>query len=132
MMPSLSIEDLCDHAEAVVIAEVTTVEALWTAEPTIETVVDLAVTRSIVGGVGQALQLRLPGGTVGEVTLAVEDTPALRTDHRYALFLTPRNGSSWTVFGGEQGAIDLQFDVQTQDDFVASLAHCLAHHAEQR
>jgi hypothetical protein len=141
MTPALSMDELCAHADAVVIAEVTTLESAWsvtkpvdaawsTTEPVIETHVHAAVTRVLVGPPTHRMdidgvEMVLPGGSIGSLTLWVEDAARLAADHRYGLFLIARDAETWGILGGEQGALELPFgSPETQDAFLHALSTC--------
>jgi hypothetical protein len=124
--------ELCDAADAVVIAEVTSSETVWEEGPdgALLTRVWFAPTLAVRGdaGVG-AIELLLPGGVKGEIEHYVEDTPKKpQRDRRYLLFLvfSPRGG--FRVIGGEGGAVALNgvrhSDGERYLDAVISVAGC--------
>lgn len=119
--------ELCARSALVVVGEVTGQESIFAADGSgrIETWVDVAVLRTLRGDPGPApLRLSLPGGTVGDLRLTVEDTPVLATDARYLLLLAPRaDGAGWRVYGGEAGARPVQ---QADAVTLADLGGCHA------
>lgn len=114
--PQVSFEETCRLAPVVVVAEVTTVEARWATGPVggIETAYDLAVSRVLVGTVPAPLQVVVPGGALDGVRITVEDAPTLLPDHRYVLALTPRDGGGWRPFGGANGVLALDWQVDAE------------------
>lgn len=97
--------ELCALSERVVFAEVTDVETRWTATGTLERHVHVAVSDTVQGPASDGLDLVLPGGSLGEVTVYVEDSPRLLANGEYLLFLGRDQAGRLTVYGGEQGAI---------------------------
>ena len=126
-------EDLCYAADAVVIAEVTSMETVWVGgdEGGLLTRVWFAKTLSLRGDSGgSTIELLLPGGEKGGLTHYVEDTPHKPDlDRRYMLFLknNPR-GPGFRVIGGERGAVALSGqrhpDGERYLEALSSVAHC--------
>ncbi|KPJ60176.1 MAG: hypothetical protein AMJ46_07585 [Latescibacteria bacterium DG_63] len=81
---------LTTEAERIVLGEVIEVESSWTPDHrTIYTSITVAVDEYIKNpDVADELTFRIPGGTVGDVTLTVSDTPWFGVGDRAVLFLT--------------------------------------------
>jgi len=98
---ALTRQELCEHSDRVVIAEVTDIETRWASRGRIEHLVHLSVEKTLAGSPHDDLELLLPGGTIGDLQYVVEHAPKLLVDARYLLFVSDRGD----VVGGEQGAI---------------------------
>ena len=100
--------DLCDLADAVVIAEVTSWEVLWVEGDSggILTRVWFALDMTLRGDAPETVSLQLLGGDIGNVRHDVEDQPPRpQLDRRYLLFLKRLPGGEYRVVGGEGGAV---------------------------
>lgn len=97
--------ELCALSTRVVVAEVTDVEHRWTATGGVERRVHLAVSDTVRGPATDGLDLVLPGGTMGDYTVWVEDSPTLLANATYLLFLGEDAAGRLTVYGGDQGAV---------------------------
>ena len=124
--------ELCDAADAVVIAEVTSSETVWEEGPdgALLTRVWFSPTLAVRGDAGEnAVELLLPGGVKGGIEHHVEDTPKKpQRDRRYLLFLVASPRGGFRVVGGEAGAIALNgtrhSDGERYLDAVISVAGC--------
>ena len=101
----LSRPELCELSTHVVLGEVTDVETRWTRDGLVERTAHLAVSRVVKGHAVDGLDIHLPGGTIGDFTVRVEDVPNLLTNGEYLLFLGADPGGELVVFGGDQGAV---------------------------
>ena len=101
----VSMPSLCAEATAVVVAEVTTTEGRWQSGGLggIETLVSVAVSRSVRGAAPPSFGFVVPGGSVNGITQTISEAPRFRTDARYLLFLAPA-GAGWRLVGGVDGA----------------------------
>ncbi len=123
---------LCDAADAVVIAEVTSSETVWEEGPdgALLTRVWFAPTLAVRGDAGDnAIELLLPGGVKGGIEHHVEDTPKKpQRDRRYLLFLVSSPRGGFRIIGGEAGAVALNgvlhSDGERYLDAVISVAGC--------
>lgn len=99
--------ELCTMSSHVVVGEVTDVETRWTSDDSgsIERTAHLAVGEVVRGPAVTDLDLHLPGGTIDETTVRVEDVPDLLENGRYLLFLAPDDAGRLVVIGGEQGVV---------------------------
>lgn len=107
MQDRLTRFELCVRADLVVIGEVTSAETVWT-EDGIERHAWVAVGRTISGRPRDTVEVRLPGGTIGELRHWVEDVPELEEDLRYLLFLYEDWAGGLQVLGGDAGAVRIQ------------------------
>ncbi|MBW1878576.1 MAG: hypothetical protein JRJ84_09470 [Deltaproteobacteria bacterium] len=127
---AVSPEQMCLHADLVVIAEGTSSETLWTEGPRggIETRVWLAVHEAVRGTAPPAVEVVLPGGERGGVRHWVEDVPVLGLDRTYLLFLS-RDGEAWRTVAGQQAAILVQRHPKepwpSVEEALGSLGACL-------
>lgn len=97
----LTIEQMTVRAASVIVG---TVSALAN-EPQAGrayTLVTIAVERTVKGPASAQVIVRVAGGTVGEYTQTVEDTPAFAAGERVLLFLDGADGLPGVV-GGIQG-----------------------------
>jgi len=101
----LSRPALCSIADRVLIGEVTSDEVHWTEEGGIARRAWIAVERDLRGHGEDTAELMLPGGVIGDIEHWVEDVPNLRMDGRYMLFLRDNPDGSYSVLGGDQGAV---------------------------
>ncbi len=126
----MSRPELCQLSSHVVLAEVTGVETRWTPSGSIEREAHVAVIHSVVGDGGDDLDLHLPGGTIGEMTVRVEDVPPLLENARYLLFVAPDLEGRLVVIGGDQGAIRITPEGarkgETEAKALASVEVCRA------
>ena len=103
---------MCEVADAVVVAEVTSQEVTWDEGPVagLTTTSWLWVDRVLRGdGIGRSLTLRTRGGQRGAHVQWVEHEARLRMDGRYLLVLTDTD-AGWRVIAGEHGAIPVADD----------------------
>lgn len=107
LQQSVDRAELCSLADLVVLAVPTAVrtEVLrWEhGLPHLERRVSATVQRTLLGQASPTLELRLPGGRLGELVHRVEDVPDLVLATPTLLFLKTE-GASHRVVGGEQGA----------------------------
>lgn len=101
--------ELCKAVDRVVVAEVTDLDPQYTADGRIERRVHATVLRTVKGSEDDGVDFVLPGGTVGDQTYFVSDTPNLMANGRYLLFLHPQEGVLH-LQGGEQGALRITRD----------------------
>lgn len=111
--------ELCARSPLVVLAEVTGVEGRFTQDGAIETLVDLAVLRTLRGAAPAGLVVVVPGGRAGGLSLSVSEAPRLSPDARYLLLLAPRADGHWAPVGGAQGVSPVPWGVD-----LASVGGC--------
>ena len=125
--------DLCDLADAVVIAEATSYEVLWAdgEQGGILTRVWFALDMTLRGDAPETVSLVLPGGSLGDVRHEVEDQPPRpQLDRRYLLFLKQLPDGEYRIVGGEGGAVAIAWpggdDGERYIEAVASVGACHA------
>jgi hypothetical protein len=108
----LTVEDLARRADLVVIGEVTSVASEFHATRSrIVTRVDVRVSETLKGKAGaNPLQLRQPGGRVGEMTSEVAGAARFVAGERILLFLTRGSDGALGVVGLFQGKFALERD----------------------
>ncbi len=109
VMEGLSTEDLARGAELVVVGDVESVAAGWSADrATIVTTAVLAVTDVVKGqSAGRRIEVRIPGGEVGDIGFKVSDEPRMEPGERVLVFLTraagPDDSNGYRLVGKGQG-----------------------------
>ena len=94
MMVQLPQSALDANAELIVSGTVTGTESRWNNDnSSIYTYVTLAVDKVDKGTADQAVTVRVPGGEVGDVGMAVEDMPVFQIGDRVTLWLVSREGN---------------------------------------
>ena len=125
--------ELCGLSAHVVVGEVTDVETRWTEDGSIERTAHLAVGETVRGPATADLDLHLPGGTIGDTTVRVEDVPNLVANAQYLLFLAPDEQGRLVVIGGDQGVVRItgprsrtsgSFGGETLERALASVEVC--------
>lgn len=123
--------DLCGLADAVVIAEVTSFEVVWSEGDTggILTRVWFAMDMSLRGDAPDTVTLVLAGGHIDGVRHEVEDQPQRpKLDQRYLLFLKQLPGGEFKIVGGEGGAVAIarpgREDGERYIEALASVGGC--------
>ncbi len=104
---ALTRDQLCGMSDLVAVVELTGVEHRWADDGRIERQIDLTVQRVVHGPPTDDLTLVLPGGTMGELSLWVEDVPDLAEHQPYLVLLKRHEQLGWSFLGGEGGAIPL-------------------------
>jgi hypothetical protein len=115
------LDDLIRNAGAIVEGRVQSVESAWNAEATqIHTTVTLEVRRSHKGPPEpDRLQIRMLGGTVGDVTLAVIGQPSFDAGESVFLFLSPLwERGTYPLVGGEHGKFTVATDPRTRREVL--------------
>jgi hypothetical protein len=97
----LSLQQLSAGAEDIVYASVDKVESVWNAQK-IETIVTLAPLETWKGTPSPRVQVRVPGGTVGNITMKCSEAPTFRQNDKVVCFLRSRNGAK-EVYGWFRG-----------------------------
>ena len=104
---------LSDTAEYIVEGKITNVESRWNEDQTgIFTYSNLTADLYIKGSPLSTnnFQVVTPGGTVGDITQAVEDQPIFHEGRRVRLYLEMLNGE-FSIICGRFGVEDLDFQV---------------------
>lgn len=125
--------ELCELADVVVMAEVTSYEVVWDEgdDGGILTRVWFAPLADVTGAVPDTVELLLPGGKIGEVRHSVEDVPERpQLDKRYLLFLSRGADGSFSIVGGLAGAVRIADVGENKGErYIEALASVGACHA---
>lgn len=97
----LTHKDLCTQAEHVVRGRVAGMQARYEG-PVIVTDVTVEVAESLKGSVPGRIEIQVPGGTIGGVTLRVSEAPSFRLHEDVVIFTVVRDGRH-RVFGQFRG-----------------------------
>jgi hypothetical protein len=102
MVPFSSAE-LAAGADAIITGTVRSARSAWNQDRTaIHTDYAFEVSAAAKGNVGRDITVRVPGGEVDDIGMAVEDQPSFRVGDKLTLNLV-RSGSVYLVLGGTQG-----------------------------
>ncbi len=135
-------DDMVRHAAHIVEGVVKKVESKWNADKTqIHTFIDIGVTNQIKGKLPKAqseIHLRVLGGTVDDITMAIVAAPTFAVKEEVLLFLRP-NHEHWLfpIVGFNQGKLRIDTHPKTgkklilerkvtRDAYVAGLAKTVA------
>ena len=111
--------DLARDAQVIARGEVVAVESRWTDDRrTIETVVTLVPESYLKGQLGQTLQFRVPGGTLGRLRNVVIGAPRFAAGQRVIVFLGTAGPQMPHVLGLNQGVY--RIDRSTAGDPLVS------------
>lgn len=110
LLPEFSKEELISQSESIVLGQVQDVRSAWAEDGSqIYTYVTLAVEEQFKGeAIGREIVVQVPGGTVGEITQKVSDTPTLIPGMEVILHLFMKEtGYPW-VYGWEKGVLSVE------------------------
>ena len=101
LMLEMSLEELTDGADSIVVGTVVSTSSHWNAERTgIYTEVVISVEDSLKGPAGKnTITVIVEGGTVGDITQWVSDTPVFEAGERIVLFLEELNTAGLAQMG---------------------------------
>jgi len=119
----LTLDQLTRRASVVVEGQVTAVNSAWNAAATqIHTTVTLRVGSYYKGDLRRnVLQIRMLGGTVGNMTMAVLGQPTFALNEQVTLFLKPNFEERDVPFvGASEGKFRVARDPVTGQDFLAN------------
>jgi hypothetical protein len=114
-------EQLVKQAELIFQGTVTDSRSVWEGEGGqrhIETYVTFNVEDSVKGQAGTSYTIRMLGGTVGDETMEVTDTPKFKVGDREILFVEHNNDQFIPLVGINHGRFHVQHDDQTGRDVV--------------
>jgi hypothetical protein len=114
-------EQLVQQAELIFQGTVTDSRSVWEGEGGqrhIETYVTFNIEDNLKGQPGTSYTIRMLGGTVGEETLEVTDTPKFKVGDREILFVEHNNDQFVPLVGIGYGRFHVQKDEQTGRDVV--------------
>ena len=118
----MTVETLADHAGQVIVGTVSSVRSYWADNPRrIESEVTFGQVEYLKGALPDArdeFTLIVPGGTVGEMSLAVCCAPQFNVKEKWLLFLLP-SYKTFPVVGLYQGS----FIVQADADGIERVSH---------
>ena len=100
-MLKMSLEELTDGADSIVVGTVVSSSSHWNADLTnIYTEVVISVEDTLKGPTGKnTITIIVPGGTVGEITQSLEDTPVFEAGEKVGLFLEELNSAGLAQMG---------------------------------
>lgn len=114
-------DQLVQQAEVIFQGTVTNVRSVWEGEGAqrhIDTYVTFQVQESVKGNAGASYTIRMLGGTVGDETMEVTDTPKFNVGDRDILFVEHNNEQFVPLVGIKNGRFRIQHDEQTGRDVV--------------
>jgi len=124
--------ELCSVAHRVVIGEVVDLRTQFTGEGdhSIERIVRVVVSDTILGPDDNGIEVFLPGGMIGDRGHWVEDVPKLMVNGEYLLFIATALDGKDKIIGGDQGAIRITKEGarigETRAEATASVEVCRA------
>jgi len=114
-------EQLVQQAELIFQGTVTDVHSVWEGEGAqrhIDTYVTFQIGENVKGNAGASYTIRLLGGTVGDKTMEVTDTPKFKIGDRDILFVEHNNEQFVPLVGINNGRFHVQRDEQTGRDVI--------------
>jgi hypothetical protein len=114
-------DQLVQQAEVIFQGTVTNVRSVWEGEGAqrhIDTYVTFQVQESVKGNAGASYTIRMLGGTVGDETMEVTDTPKFNVGDLDILFVEHNNEQFVPLVGIKHGRFHVQRDEQTGRDVV--------------
>ena len=116
-------EQLVQQAELIFQGTVTNSLSVWEGEGGqrhIETYVTFKIEDNVKGQAGASYTIRMLGGTVGDETMEVTDTPKFTVGDREILFVEHNNDQFVPLVGIDHGRFHVQKDEQTGRDIVVN------------
>ena len=121
-MIRLSLEQLSQRAETIVLGTVTYQRSAWNSQHTaIYTDVSVEVEEAMKGVAGPEVTFRIAGGEVGNVGMRTSTDPTFRVGERVIVFLRAE-GSTAQLVGRRQGKFRVNNDTVTQEGQVVPVA----------
>ena len=112
------LSELSHDAVAIARGRVVAVDAQWTDRRRgIETIVSLETETYLKGSLGEVVQFRVPGGSLGRFRSIVVGAPQFTVGQRVIVFLGSRGPTVPYVLGMSQGVFRL---VQSQGDWIVT------------
>ena len=114
-------DQLVGQAEIIFQGTVTEVRSVWEGEGAqrhIDTYVTFQIAERMKGNAGSSYTIRMLGGTVGNETMEVTDTPKFKVGDRDILFVEHNNEQFVPLVGINHGRFRVQQDEQTGRDVV--------------
>lgn len=116
-------EQLVGQAELIFQGTVTDARSVWEGEGGqrhIETYVTFQIEDNLKGDAGSSYTIRMLGGTVGDETMEVTDTPHFQVGDRDILFVEHNYDQFVPLVGIQHGRMHLQHDEATGHDIVVN------------
>jgi hypothetical protein len=116
-------DQLVQQAELIFQGTVTDVRSVWEGEGAqrhIDTYVTFQIGENMKGNPGASYTIRILGGTVGDETMEVTDTPKFKVGDRDILFVEHNNDQFVPLVGINHGRFHVQRDEQTGRDIVTN------------
>ena len=116
-------EQLVQQAELIFQGTVTDVRSVWEGEGAqrhINTYVTFQIGENMKGNAGSSYTIRILGGTVGDETMEVTDTPKFKMGDRDILFVEHNNDQFVPLVGINNGRFHVQRDGQAGRDIVVN------------
>ncbi|HLW36441.1 MAG TPA: hypothetical protein VKS98_12355 [Chthoniobacterales bacterium] len=114
-------EQLVQQAEFIFQGTVTNTQSVWVGEGAqrhIETYVTFQVEENVKGQAGSSYTIQMLGGTVGDETFEITDTPKFKAGDRDILFVEHNNDQFVPLVGISYGRFHVQRDEQTGRDVL--------------
>src|SRR5436305_2315074 len=114
---------LVQQAELIFQGTVTDVKSVWEGEGAqrhIDTYVTFQVSDKVKGDAGSSYTIRMLGGTVGEDTMLVTDTPKFHVGERQILFVEHNFDQFVPLVGINHGHFGVQHDEQSGRDIIVN------------
>lgn len=108
MLLKKDLETLATEAQVIMNGKVTTLQSVWK-DKKIYTYVTVSVQDFFKGDGGKEVVIKVPGGTVGEITCCVSDMPAFKKGEEIFAFLRGK-GEYYEIVGAQQGKYTVQKD----------------------
>ncbi len=116
-------EQLVQQAELIFQGTVTDVRSVWEGEGAqrhIDTYVTFQIGENVKGNAGSSYTIRMLGGTVGDETMEVTDTPKFKVGDQDILFVEHNNQQFVPLVGINNGRFRVQHDEQTCRDIMVN------------
>jgi hypothetical protein len=113
----LSLDQLAAAADNVARLRCVSAESHWE-NGAIWTVTTFAVIETLKGNLPASVSVRLPGGRVGHITAAVDETPKFNPGSEAILFLERSRSGRFSVAGWVEGTFRISSDPRTRSETV--------------
>jgi hypothetical protein len=116
-------EQLVQQAELIFQGTVTDVRSVWEGEGAqrhIDTYVTFKIDENVKGNASSSYTIRMLGGTVGDETMEVTDSPKFKVGDREILFVEHNNEQFIPLVGIDHGHFRVQHEEQSGRDIVTN------------
>ncbi|HOX26883.1 MAG TPA: hypothetical protein PLL30_14390 [Candidatus Krumholzibacteria bacterium] len=111
------VTQLSNEADRIVVAAVADLESAWAPDGlTIYTDVTLQVEQDLKNSGASTITVRIPGGTVGDLSMVESDTPTFELGERVVAFLKTDDQKELMIWGWYQGKYSVIGDRAENDD----------------